>query len=211
MPVTTPSSGATITAASVTSMHEAVRAVINATTKSRFARGALGPEHLPSIVVGSDFKENTTSTTINTAPAAFQDGNTAQITTTWQALSNFDLDNGGAGYALPACTLAMFFNCRVETFATTPDADSQVWFNLHYSIDGAAQVSLLNSRVVWGNTSYLSIEESVTIWIVDVRVAAFTLNWMRVRGALNRGGSVSVPNATVPHGFIGFLALYREA
>lgn len=218
MPVTPLGNTASITAASVQNLYEDVRGVVNAITKSRMARGSLGPQHLPSLVVASGYREVTANSTIATAPAGFVDNSAAEIAADWKDLdgtggvANWQVDNGGAGWSLPICTLVSFFSGYISNYATVPDLDHQVWFNLYHRKAGANDIKVRYSRGVWAQTIGPTVGETCTIWRAETLASAQTLNRIGVFAALNRGGSAgAVPNLILHSGYIGFFALYRES
>ena len=207
MPVSPVTNGSVILDTDVEAMHESVRVVVNAMTKSRLERGAFNASQLPGVVVGGDFLE-VGSETVNTSPAAFSEA-TASIAV-WQDLAGYRL----AGAALPQCTLLLFAGATLDSFAAEPNFDGQLWMNLYFRYDGVDILEKLWNRVVWGSAAAgnnAATHEHFAWFHVRERSAG-TLNYLGMRAALNRGSTAGpVPDATLSHGYIGWLALYRES
>lgn len=207
--ITRPPSGSTISQAHIGNAFTELLTLLNGQGPTTQAPGALGPHHLPSLVVGKDQTILGGAVTVNTAPATIE--NAANIIATWQDPAGFYVNNGGAGYVLPTCTLLYWTCFRFSNFAAAPSLDHQLWANLYYVRAGADQTTLLNSRMVYGQTAFQEAEEGFTIFHV-VPFTAGTLDRIGVRFALNRGSSAgAVPNCTIDAGNAGFIAFYRPS
>lgn len=214
---TPPTSGTSIDGADITTLYEDVRARLNDVTPTRIRPRALGPEHLPGLVVGRD-KADFTTFAINTAPAALE--TVIGITGGWQDPAALYLNNGGLGYAMPPCLLHYWISLRASGFPIGSSAamqiDHQVWANLYYAKNGTDQTTLLNSRVIYGQVpgagNQTATEDTITIFGWAKEASAFTLSRIGCRFALNRGGSAgAVPNFTIDSGQIGFFGLWWGA
>lgn len=215
MPVPPRTSGAQILATDVPAMFDATRTRVNAMQPRHMQPGALGPQHLPSLVRARDQVRFTTPITVNTSPATLEIA--ANIVATWQDPAALYVNNGGAGYVIPGGALLFTFaTLHMGSFAGAFDVDHQVWANLYTVIGGTDQTDVANNRMIYGQVSTagddLTTNDTITIYRWTRHTSAFTLNRVGVRFALNRGGSAgAVPNFTVDNGVVGFVAFYQDA
>ena len=228
MAVPTPKSGEVVAAADVEAMHEVLRTLVNGMPVSAIGRHALGPQHLPSGVVGKDHVCVTTEYTVTwdrvggppshdileETIADIQSGN-------WLTMTAYDLDNGGAGYTLPPCKVLVFFTCRVTEFLRY-DPDNQLWFNIHATIDGTPTYDMRQSGMIFPNeepnpdqdVANNLVEQPVSIaFVIDQAAAAgnWVLDQIRVKAGAARGlSNVGAWTAKVTAGTMSFIAFYKD-
>lgn len=222
MAVTPPSSGDTITKASITSMFQTVQTIVNGMDETRFDRSALRHDQLPSIFVGGDSQIVTVTENVTTVMNA---DTTADIAANWQLLTNYTLDGvAAAGYTLPPCHIIAWVTMYADDMAPTqPDAYSWLGANLYYSIDSAADVHQTTNTGMFpcGSSSPLAaqvgtrLDENMTIFAYIDQTGAggnFTLDYLRVKAAIVDvvGGGTALTQVDIPSGSIGFMALYRD-
>jgi hypothetical protein len=227
VPIDPPESGDTITTSSITSMFDTLRATVNAMNSGNIERHALGPQHLPTIVVGHDYKEVTTLEFFDAENDGDRiDEETSLELSTMKLLSSYTLDNGGAGYTLPPCKVLVWFNCRCQNFEGTPiQPDQQGWLAVGFSVNGIENWKLMNSGMIQASERVLpdhgvdlvaGIEEPFAICFVidEVNIGGnWTLDFIKVRGAGSRGGYAGAnrpEDFEIPHGVIGFIAFYVD-
>lgn len=229
MPVTPPKSGDIITKASITGMYDAVRAVINDQSVDTITRGAIGEQHLPSIVQQADYRDVTTPITVigaggpygaGTPPPTFDEQNY----TLWQTLGAYTMDNGGPGYTLNAGIVLMFASIRWSTQGRAPATGpiaQELWMNFNYTINGTMAQLPINNRMLrnmkdistmnsadtaWPGT----LEETFTWWgVLDLRALTPTFNFkMGVKAVPQRATGGNTTDCLLPNGGIGFVNLY---
>ena len=218
MAVTPPSSNTTIANAGIVAMHDSVRTVVNAQDRDTIERSAFGNQHIQEgVVVTCDLNESSTMETISFTADAIGAETTADIPANWKHLTSYDLDNGGAGYSLPACKVLIWFDCRIRDldFSGGGDQNAQAWLALYYSINGTPIYKLVNMGMVQGHVNYDLLEEPICITDVIDQTAAggtWTLNWIRVSAAMGRGsGGAPVPGLVeFLQGNTGMIAFYKD-
>jgi len=227
MPVTPPKSGALITKASITSMYDSVRAVVNDQSVDTITRGTFGEQHLPSIVQQADFKDVTTLVTVagglygnGTPPPTFDE----QTYTSWQVLTPYTMDNGGLGYTLNAGIVLMFASIRwsyqAPSLAFSP-VNQELWMNFNYTINGVLTQLPINNRMLRtlsdGSTTQAAdtagpafVEETFTWWrVLDLRSLTPTFNFkMGVKAIPQRATGQQSTDCELPNGHIGFVNLF---
>lgn len=229
MTIPTPDSGTIIDAADVTAMHDVLRNLVNSIQTNNIERHALGPQHLPSAVVGRDYVCVTTEYTIywkEDRTHALNDRIDAETVADiqsglWQTLTAYTLNNGGAGYTLPPCKVLVFFNCRVSEFGRN-DTDNQLWVNVHSGINGVDTYDQRQSGMVFPNEGSTAtddpvrlIEQPISIaYVIDKTASAgnWTLNHLTVKAGLARGSSTSTSSfdAKITAGSLSFVAFYKD-
>lgn len=228
MAVDPPASGDTITKSSITSMHEEVRSKINNQELSDISRAAFGPHALPSLVVGSDFGSGT-SETLAAGSDTVAHPTTGDIGTgNWKDLTSYVLNGPGvttAGYELPPCKVLIFFNARVKTLTpVAAGADrhaGQLWYTIYHRTGGANVYDMKNVGMIQcyedAHKQFApTVEETISMaYIIDQTAAPsnWTLQQIGVKAGLGRGkAAAGFPiNAEIIHGFIGFIAFYRDS
>lgn len=222
MAVTPPSSGSTITPVSITDMHESVRTDINAVDVTEaLQRGALGPQHVTSLLAGQDASQVLAGVNITTVPP-YPHETAASIIANWQDLgpSGYLLDNGGAGYVLPPCIFVMWAYLRMDAGPGFTGSGTIYGLNLAHSKDAADLTRALDSRfvspsvgtLVAGATSWVHQDKMVTLWrAIDYSAlgADWTLDWVRCR-AMKADVGAGSPNISILHGTIGFIAFHPQ-
>lgn len=227
MPVTPPQSGSVITKASITSMYDSVRAVVNDQSVDTITRGTFGEQHLPSIVQQADFKDVTTLVTVagglygnGTPPPTFDE----QTYTSWQVLTPYTMDNGGLGYTLDAGIVLMFASIRwsyqAPSLAFSP-VNQELWMNFNYTINGVLTELPINNRMLrtLSDASTLQapdvdgpayVEETFTWWrVLDLRALTPTFNFkMGVKAIPQRATGQQSTDCDLPNGHIGFVNLF---
>ena len=235
MTVSVPTSGSTVDASDITTMHEQLRDVVNDEKASNVERHSLGPQHLPSAVVGCDYvcvtteyevvwdrswgppSHDITAETI----ADISGGN-------WLTLSAYDLDNGGAGYTLPPCKVLVMFNCSVTEFARN-DIDNQLWINIYTTIDGVDTYDQRQGGMIFPyegpdvpsgqeddfDAPIYNTDQPVAIaFVIDQTDAGgnWSLDLIRVKSGVARGKSTSLSSwsAKITTGTLSFVAFYQD-
>lgn len=226
MGVPTPKSGDLITKTSITDMYDAVRTIVNAQNEETFSRGTFGPQHVPSLVLGADFRDVTTSVAVagspfgaGTPPPVFDEATTYAA---WQTLTPYTMDNGGAGYTLYKGIVLMFASIRWQDTEISGVAGinaQELWFNFNYTINGVLYQLPLHNRMLRNvvdadGSSLLSevriVEETVTWWnVFEWTSPAPTFNFkMGVKAVCQRAVGAKTDPCTLPNGHIGFVNLY---
>ena len=231
MSVSPPKSGDTVTPASITSMYESVRALVNAQTEDTVTRGTFGPQHSPSLLLQAEFLESTTLETISgpfgwAFPGPGLPFDEADYTY-WQDLASYKLDNAGAGYTLTPGYVLMFASIRWSAhsvIATShPPVEQELWFNFYYVLNGTTHKLPINNRMLRnfqdrndavGPTPDMDwpqeAEETVTWWmLLDARSLGPTFSLkMGVLSINQRASGLDTQDCYLPNGLIGFVNLY---
>jgi hypothetical protein len=229
MPVNPPDSGTPITKASITSMYDTVRDVANEQTAETISRGTFGDQHLPSIVRQADFLDVTTPVTIpgggtygtGTPLPTFDEATTYA---TWQVLTPYTMDNGGAGYTLSPGLVLAFASVRWSTAASalaTGPVRQELWLNFNYRINGTLFEVPINNRMLRNMTDSRStstidpawpgrVEETFTWWrVLDLRSLTPSFNFqLGIKGVNQRATGSDTSACVLPNGHIGFVNLY---
>ncbi len=223
MPIVRPTSGQLILKSDITSMHESVRAQVNAVPVESLGRAGLNADQLPSLVLARDSKNVTGRTRVS---QPFTNEGSVDILANWHEIGNFTLNNGSAGYAVegPAWLVA-YVTLRWEKFydnagtgaIVKPEERQQQWAALTLEIDGSEQVDPVDSGLVHGqrelpNKVYAECEEIVTIWTdALIPAGAHVIDALRLRVAIGDGGpAATVQFADVVGGHIGFFCVPTE-
>lgn len=208
MAITIPPSGTPITKASIQDMHAAVANKVNAVPNSAISPFALGPQHLPGIVMGHNAIGDVGSVVVNTTPVPNIE-NVVSIGGFWQELANFQC----TGAVLPPCVLLMYVTLHQSEWAAAPAAGNECWVTMYYRIGGVNSYPLWNLRGIASQTDDKNNEHVTIFDMLDMSGAGapFTLNRIGVRAALYGGGGASPPpNATIANGSIGWLAFRKQ-
>jgi hypothetical protein len=206
------SSGDTITKAGIEAMHEAVRTIINDTAPEHLQRRAFGSQHVPTLVVGSGGLNVDPGGTINTIGVNESE---ADILANWQQMTNFDLDNGGLGYALPPCWVVYWVTIQPGALSAVNSIDDLWGFCLYHEEDvGAGTVVVLdeyNTGWVHSNIAFDNVNDPVTIFVFH-DASGYAGNWtlerIRLRACKMDVSGGAVPDLNLANGTVGFIALY---
>lgn len=216
MPVPKPDSGTTIDKADITGMHDELRSVVNGQQRSTLARKALGPDHIPGAIVGSDVVESTTSETLDDAIVG--ERITAETTagiTAAKTFTSYTLNNGGLGYTLPPCKVLVFFSLRCQNFDVTHQ-DFMAGLFVVPTINGVAAPDLeYGGFFPPGNRMDADlVEEHPSCWFMLDQTQAggnWTLNSLVLKAGIVRANpSGWGATADFPSGVLGFFALYKD-
>ena len=117
MGVNKPKSGETITKQSIIGMHDTLRTGINAISDKSIGPSSFGFEQMStssSPLVGFDFVNDDGSSPITMNTFGTND-TTGDVTTNWQELTSYKLDNGGSGFTtVGASQYIVYFTCRIK-------------------------------------------------------------------------------------------------
>ena len=119
MAVTRPGDGSAITKASVETMHNDARTLVNAIPAVGLGVDSLNHEQVPSLLVGTkplDYLEVNASDTVTTTEL-FAASSLADMRANWKELSGYTLDNGGAGYTFPPCKVFAFCCLTITNYS----------------------------------------------------------------------------------------------
>jgi hypothetical protein len=227
MPVPTPDSGTTVDVADVVAQHTELIGLVNALAVGNIGRHALGPQHVPSAVVGSDSICSVTNEPLiwDRSGGPPSDEVVAETTADisgglWKILNSYTLDNGGAGYTLPPCKVLVFFNCRVDNFEAH-DRDNQLWVNVYHSEDTVEVYDLTHGGMIHpieqspsGDPVDICEEPIAISFIIDktANVGNWDLDFIKVKAGLARGGSnvLNQFDADIIAGSLTFIAFYKD-
>jgi len=234
MGVTRPSSGDTITTASITDMYDTVKTKVNTGSNERLEDAALGEQHLPSCIPMLD---GTTTPAVDSAvynaDVIVSVTNSIMLETeadvtgsNWQEIET--LDNSGAGYTLPPCKVLVMMDATVKQInkGSSKSAKNQAWFSVYYKADiGAGSATFWDSAnmgMVSGNLADAAgvfgdnVQENVSIWFI-IDQTALSSNWdlesIIVRSACGwgLGGSAYKPvSIVISHLQLSFCAFHRD-
>lgn len=224
MSVDTPDSGDSITKTSIESMHADVAGAINDFGTGQMGGATLGPSQLPSLIHTADSLEITADSTISFN--TIFDESDIGTSGGWARLSDYNLDNGTAGYELPYdgfiyayCSLRIGSWNSNDTSGTY-SGNQTVWANLWYQKDSTNYKFVRNNRFInlkpnlrtsspqW-NDKY-TVEDTISIaWLEKVTAGTLDLITITAGGCPGILSSNAL-SATVSNGTIGFFYIPKE-
>lgn len=216
MGVDQPVNGAVIETTDLPDMHETVRQLINNLTSEELGIESLGPFQLPSIVHEFQLQKVTSTTTVSTTPATFNEDNN-HVRTDWEQILEYVMDNGGSGFVLPPCILVAWMSVEVGHMDSDISGwDHQLWLNIHWVKDGAPDVESCDSMEISPQNLARDVGKKVTLFkVMDYSGEAgdFTIDSVELWGALNPGSSTpeATPVFNITNGVGGLIALYRQS
>jgi len=236
MPVGPPDSGDTITTASIESMHNTLRTLINGLGVSNLGRHSLGPQHTPTIVVGWGWKDLPAQETLTYDPLGgppddrVLEETTADVTGgSWKTLTGFTLDNAGAGWTLPPCKVLFFIHADLSLIEGQLGVETMVWLCPIIERDtGTTEVEVLwmrqhhvpervleKSALAAGLLPHETDEPYAFVGLLDRTGAGgnWTLDAIKLKAGISRssGGATPKTEAFIDKGGIGFIAFYKDA
>jgi len=237
MSISPPDSGGSVDAANVTSMHEAMRTLINAVPTASLGRHSLGPQHMPSAILAHLSVDVTSAETLDypvggTGPDKVAHETVADAAN-WKILSSYTLTKVG-GWVLPPCKVLFMFNANIAEM-TLSDNDNMVWLipeimsgpvggsaastisldwlRIHHDVEQVVNKDADSDATLAPNDA----EEPYSFFgVLDKTGEAGTwkLESIRLRGAIARGNASSAhsvdPEVTINRGFAGFIAFYKD-
>jgi hypothetical protein len=230
MAVTRPGDGSAITKASVETMHNDARTLVNAIPAVGLGVDSLNHEQVPSLLVGTkplDYLEVNASDTV-TITEPFGSDTLADIRANWKELAGYTLDNGGAGYTFPPCKVFAFCCLTITNYSAvtvTSHTNSGAYFVLgreddddtgvfHADLSDVGRVFIPQNRTGKALADrYSDMHHTVMITTVidkTANVGDWVLEKLVIKGASARAGHPDHPTMTIGHGSIGFFAMYRD-
>ncbi len=241
MGVNRPKSGERITTSSIEDMFTSVTDVINDVKSSNLSASALGPQHLPSIIVDQNASDDpacgrvifSTEKVISGAYLAEGETKTDILSGNWTTIPNFDLSDG---YVLPPCKVLIMMHVSVAKINLNSVLRchlNQLWAAILYTENTVGpSFSSSDDNVVFDGTnmgcvsSILTINEQLTETLTIhtlIDNTSLTSNWKLVSiqpyfscgiGDSARGASgagLGPIDARLDRGELSYCAFYRDS